>query len=267
MKNQPKTTDFSGQLIFLGTGTSVGVPAVGCPCDVCASTNSKNKRLRSSVILGLPEGNLLIDTTPDLRTQLLRENIGLVHAVCHTHEHADHLMGLDDLRLFPFYLGHPVPLYCEASVEKQIRMSFAYSFSEQEPTHAGATPELEFIPIETGTFPILGTSLTGFRLHHGPFRVLGFRIGNIAYCTDTNKIPEESWPALADLDVLIVDALRGRHHPTHFSLEESLEVIEQLQPKRAYLTHISHALEYEKTSEQLPGNVALAYDGLRLPLT
>jgi len=266
MKNQPKTTDFSGQLIFLGTGTSVGVPAVGCPCDVCASTNSKNKRLRSSVILGLPEGNLLIDTTPDLRTQLLRENIGLVHAVCYTHEHADHLMGLDDLRLFPFYLGHSVPLYCEALVEKQIRKAFAYSFSDQEPTHAGATPELEFIPIETGVFPILGTSITGLRLHHGPFCVLGFRIGNIAYCTDTNNIPEESWPALADLDILIVDALRERHHPTHFTLEESLGVIERLQPKQAYLTHISHELEYEKTSEQLPDNVALAYDGLRLPL-
>ena len=176
-------------------------------------------------------------------------------------------MGLDDLRLFPFYLGHPIPLYCEAAVEKRIRKSFDYAFSDHEPTHVGATPDLQFKQVGTGTFPLLGASITGFRLHHGRFKVLGFRIGNIAYCTDTNHIPPQSMPLLEDLDVLILDALRDRPHPTHFSLQESLAVIEQLQPKQSFLTHISHELEHEKTSAMLPENVELAYDGLRLPLT
>lgn len=267
MSSQVKTIDFSGELIFLGTGTSVGVPALGCPCEVCGSSNPKNKRLRSSLVLGLPEGNLLIDTAPDLRSQLLRENIGLIHATLFTHEHADHLMGLDDLRLFPFYLGHPIPLYCEAAVERRIRKSFDYAFSDHEPTHVGATPDLQFKQVGTGTFPLLGASITGFRLHHGPFEVLGFRIGNIAYCTDTNCIPPQSLSLLEGLDVLILDALRARPHPTHFSLQESLAVIEQLQPRQSFLTHISHELEHEKTSAMLPENVELAYDGLRLPLT
>jgi phosphoribosyl 1,2-cyclic phosphate phosphodiesterase len=267
MSRRVKTIDFSGELIFLGTGTSVGVPALGCPCEVCGSPNPKNKRLRSSLVLGLPEGNLLIDTAPDLRSQLLRENIGLVHAVLFTHEHADHLMGLDDLRLFPLYLGHPIPLYCEATVERRIRKSFDYAFSDHEPTHVGATPDLQFKQVGTETFPLLGASITGFRLYHGPFEVLGFRIGNIAYCTDTNHIPPQSLLLLEGLDVLILDALRARPHPTHFSLQESLAVIEQLQPKQAFLTHISHELEHEEISAQLPENVELAYDGLRLPLT
>ena len=267
MRKRVKTVDFRGQLIFLGTGTSVGVPAVGCPCEVCASTNQKNKRLRASVALGLPDGNLLIDTTPDLRTQLLRENIGVVDAVLFTHAHADHLMGLDDLRLFPFYLGHAVPLYCESAVEERIRKSFDYAFNEPKSQHQGATPNLEFHSIEPGTVSLLGVTVVGLRLRHGPFQVLGFRVGNVAYCTDTNGIPEETWPMLADLDVLVLDALRDRAHPTHFSLTEALAVIEKLRPRRAYLTHICHELEHEHTSAGLPQNVQLAYDGLRLPLT
>jgi phosphoribosyl 1,2-cyclic phosphate phosphodiesterase len=267
MKKKVKTVDFRGELIFLGTGTSVGVPAIGCPCAVCGSTNKKNKRLRASIALGLPEGNLLIDTTPDLRMQLLRENIGVINAVVFTHEHADHLMGLDDLRLFPFYLGHPVPLYCEPHVEERIRKSFDYAFIEHPTSHPGAIPQLEFRQIHPGPFSLLGTELIGFRLHHGTFNVMGFRIGNIAYCTDTNAIPDEAWPLLAGLDVLVLDALREKPHPTHFCLDESLAIIEQLKPKRALLTHICHDLEYEQTQARLPSGVDLAYDGLRLPLT
>ncbi len=266
MKKKVKTVDFTGQLIFLGTGTSVGVPAVGCPCDVCGSQNPKDKRLRASVILGLPEGNLLIDTTPDLRTQLLRENIGVVSAVVFTHEHTDHLMGLDDLRLFPFYLGHSVPLYCEEHVEDRIRKSFDYAFSDQPPSHAGAVPQLEFRRIQPGSFSLLGAELIGFRLEHGKFSVLGFKIGKIAYCTDTNGIPEETWPLLEGLDVLVLDALQSRPHPTHFCVEESLAVIEKLRPRQAYLTHICHDLGHEKTEADLPDGVALAFDGLRIPL-
>lgn len=261
-----KTVDFRGQLIFLGTGTSVGVPAIGCPCSVCGSDNPKNKRLRTSIALGLPEGNLLIDTTPDLRMQLLREHIGVVHAVVFTHEHADHVMGLDDLRLFPFYLGHPIPLYCEPDVEDRIRKSFDYAFSKKPPSHPGAIPQLEFRSIQPGTFSLLGSKIIGFRLKHGAFNVMGFRIGNIAYCTDTNHIPDEAWPLLQGLDVLVLDALRKKPHATHFCIEQSLEVIDRLKPKRALLTHISHDLEHEQTEAELPEGVGLAYDGLRLLL-
>jgi phosphoribosyl 1,2-cyclic phosphate phosphodiesterase len=262
------TTDFQGQMILLGTGTSVGVPTIGCGCAVCRGGHPRNQRTRCSAILGLPEGNALIDTPPDLRTQLLREGVGIVHAVVYTHEHADHLFGLDDVRVLQFYLGRPVPLYCEATVEQRIRQSFNYAFVDQEPTHAGAVPQLEFHRIQTEPFGLLGVRFTPIRLKHGPrFEVLGFRVGNIAYCTDTNAIPPESLPLLADLDVLVLDALRDRPHATHFSLEEAVAVSRQLAPRRTVLTHVSHELDYEFTNARLPAGIELAYDGMRIPLS
>jgi len=262
------TKDISGELIVLGTGTSVGVPSLGCGCDVCRSDNPRNKRTRCSVVMGLREGNLLIDTPPDLRTQLIREGIGVVHSVIYTHEHADHLMGLDDLRLFPFYLGHAVPLYCESVVEARIRKSFSYAFSDREPTHAGAVPKLEFRPISTEPFMALGEQITPIRLRHGPrFDTLGFRIGNIAYCTDVNEIPEQSWSLLDGLDVLVLDALRERPHVTHFSLDEAIEAARRTGAKQVYFTHICHELDHEATNRRLPAGMSLAYDGLRIPLS
>lgn len=261
------SADITGQLVFLGTGTSVGVPTMGCGCPVCLSTNPRNKRLRSSIILGLPEGNLLIDTTPDLRTQFLREGLGVAHAVAYTHEHADHLFGLDDLRMFSFRIGGPVPLYCEPHVERRIRQSFDYAFSDGPQSHAGAVPKLEIRTIGLEPFEVLGTTVQPLRLLHGPnYEVLGFRFGNIAYCTDTNFIPEETFQKLAGVEVLILDALRTQPHPTHFNLAGALEAIARIAPQRALLTHISHDLEYEQTNRLLPAGVELAYDGLRLPL-
>ena len=262
------TTDIFGQLILLGTGTSVGVPSIGCPCDVCGSSDPKDKRTRCAVIAGLPQGNLLIDTPPDMRQQLLREKIGIVHAVLYTHEHADHLFGLDDLRLFPFYLGHGVPLYCDEQVENRIRKSFDYAFPSEEPTHTGAVPQLTFQRIGAEPFEVLGARITPVKLKHGPkFDVLGFRIGNVAYCTDTNGIPPESMALLQGLDVLILDALRPRPHVTHFSLDEAIEVARQLQPKRTIFTHISHDLGHAATNALLPARMELGYDGQRVPLT
>jgi phosphoribosyl 1,2-cyclic phosphate phosphodiesterase len=203
-----------------------------------------------------------------LRTQLLRERIGIIHAVVYTHDHADHLYGLDDLRLFPFYLGHPVPVYCEPIVERRIRRSFDYAFSNEEPTHVGAAPALDIRSISTTPFSVLGVPIVPIRLRHGPrFEVLGFRIGNIAYCTDTNEIPMESWPLLEGLDVLILDALRLRPHATHFSLDEAVEVAKTLKPQQTYFTHVSHELDYTATNARLPKRMALAYDGMRIPLT
>lgn len=269
MKKEPfSPRDIKGQLVVLGTGTSVGVPALGCGCDVCRSDHPGNKRTRCSVILGLPEGNLLIDTAPDMRQQLLRERIGIVHAVAYTHEHADHIFGLDDLRLFPFYLGHAVPLYCEDFVAQRLTTSFDYAFSTIEQTHPGAIPQLDLRPISLEPIEVLGSQLIPLRLFHGPrFKVLGFRFGNVAYCTDTNQIPDESLDKLRDLDVLIIDGLRHEPHPTHFSVDESLEVIEKLRPRKAYLTHCSCKLDYEKTNAYLPEHVKMAHDGLVIPLT
>ena len=263
----PRTTDVAGQLVFLGTGTSVGVPCIGCGCPVCTSDNPKNKRLRCSLVLGLPEGNLLIDTTPDLRTQLLREGIGIAHAVLFTHDHADHVFGLDDVRMFAYYLGGPLPAYCEDFVEARIRKSFDYAFTPEAATYGGGVPQLAFRRIATEPFAVLGQRIVPLRLGHGRFRVLGFRIGNVAYCTDTNSIPDESKPMLEGLDVLILDALRAKPHPTHFTLSEAVAAAEQFRPKRTLFTHMSHDFEHEATNAALPPGMALAYDGLRLPLT
>ncbi|MFV1965980.1 MAG: MBL fold metallo-hydrolase [Pirellulaceae bacterium] len=268
MANSPVTKNILGELILLGTGTSVGVPSIGCGCSVCQSEDPRNKRTRCSSVLGLPDGNLLIDTAPDLRSQLLREGIGVVHAVVYTHEHADHIFGLDDVRIFQFYLDHPLPIYCEENVEQRIRQSFNYAFRDQEPTHRGAVPKLVLRQITSAPFEVLGARLIPIRLKHGPrFDVFGFRIGNVAYCTDTNEIPERSWPLLEGLDVLVLDALRDRPHATHFSLEEAVDVARRLKAKRTLLTHISHELDHATTNARLPCGIELAHDGQRVPLT
>jgi phosphoribosyl 1,2-cyclic phosphate phosphodiesterase len=202
-----------------------------------------------------------------MREQLLREEIGLVHAVLYTHEHADHIFGLDDLRLMQFYLGGPVPLYCEAAVEERIRKSYDYAFSSVASTHVGAVPQLEFRRITTAPFEVLGAQITPVRLRHGPrFDVLGFRIGDVAYCTDVNAMPDESKSLLAGLDVLVLDALRHDVHTTHFSLEEAIEVARELRPRQTFFTHMSHDLEHEATNAALPAGMALAFDGQRISL-
>jgi len=255
------------EVVFLGTGTSVGVPAIGCDCSVCTSDDPKNSRTRCAIVLRLAQGNLLIDTPPDLRLQLLREKIPLIHSVLFTHEHADHLFGLDDLRLFPFRLGHAVPLYCQSHVEARIRHSFDYAFIDRQPTHPGATPQFEFVTIDEAAFQVLGVEVLPIPMKHGPhFDVLGFRIGGFAYCTDTNFIPDASMERLQGVDTFILDSLRYRPHPTHYCVEEALKIIEQVRPRVAYLTHISHDLDHGPAESILPEHVHLAYDGLRLPL-
>lgn len=268
LKKYPHTVDITGQMILLGTGTSVGVPSLGCGCPVCTGGHPKNQRTRCSAIVGLPEGNLLIDTAPDLRHQLIREGIGVVHAVVYTHEHADHIFGLDDLRLFQFYLGHPVPLYCEPGVESRLRHSFDYAFSDKKHTHSGAVPSLQFHTIGHKPFEVLGQTVIPIPLKHGPrFDVFGFRIGNVAYCTDVKTIPDDSWELLQGLDVLVLDALRPQPHPTHMHLEQSIEVAKRLAPRQTYFTHCSCFLDFESTNRILPDQIRLSHDGLRIPLT
>ena len=197
------------RLIVLGSGTSVGVPMIGCDCDVCASENPRTKRTRSSVLVELPQGNVLIDTLPEMRGNS-REKIKIVHAIVHTDYHADHLFGLDDARLFPKYTNAPVPIYCEQDTEETIRGTFEYAFDRNsEIIPFGGLPKMLFKRIGPGRpFEILGQSILPIRLDHGRFRVLGFRFGDLAYCTDVNNIPDESWPLLRGLDTLVLDAFR-----------------------------------------------------------
>jgi phosphoribosyl 1,2-cyclic phosphate phosphodiesterase len=248
---------------FLGTGTSTGVPMLGCQCRVCTSDDPRNQRYRCSVLIRTPAGNLLIDTPPELRLQLLRTHTPAVHAVVFTHFHADHLFGLDDIRPMPHWIGGPVPLYCTADVEEVIRKAFAYAFLDpDDPRAYGYRPQMTFHRIAEEPFEVLDQTLVPIPLLHATLNVLGFRIGNTAYCTDVSEIPERSWPLLEGLDVLVLDALRFRPHPAHFTIDEALEVIARVRPKQAYLTHMSHDIDHETVTHKLPTGVELAYDGL-----
>jgi phosphoribosyl 1,2-cyclic phosphate phosphodiesterase len=214
-------------------------------------------------LIRVPEGNLLIDTSPELRLQLLREKVKLIHAVLYTHYHADHLYGLDDLRPLSWRLGHNIPLYCTDEVGVKIREAFAYAFGpDSDKQMPGAVPKLQLCRITQEPFVVLGQFITPIPLIHAQFDVFGYRIGNMAYCTDVNRIPEASWSRLQGLRILVLDALRFRPHPAHFSLDEALAVIAKLKPERALLTHLGHDLDYEAITQRLPANVELAYDGL-----
>lgn len=256
-----------GEMILLGTGTSHGVPVIGCRCPVCRSDNPRNQRTRTGVAVQVPEGTFLIDTSPELRIQLLREKIDLVHAAVYTHSHADHIFGLDDLRLFGYYLKRPIPLYCEEIVEQQIRAAYSYAFQPPDPEiHVGAIPMLEIRRIGLEPFELCGMMVQPIRLWHGKLAVLGYRVGNVAFCTDVSRIPEESFPLLEGLETLVIDALRDIPHATHFGIPQALEVVERVRPQRTYLTHASHHLEYVATNARLPQGVEMSYDGLRIPL-
>lgn len=264
---EDSVSEFQSQMILLGTGTSNGVPMVGCHCEVCQSQNPRNKRTRTGALVQAPHGNLLIDTPPELRLQLIREQIDLVHAVIFTHGHADHVFGLDDLRLFGYYLQKPVPLYCDELTTRRIRTSFDYCFVESDlNNHPGARPQLNLHALGMEPLDLLGLTIRPIRLWHGELPILGFRINNVAFCTDVSRIPDESWPLLESLDALVIDALREKPHPTHFSVGQALEVIERVRPKRAWLTHISHQLDHDATNARLPAGVELAYDGLKILL-
>jgi phosphoribosyl 1,2-cyclic phosphate phosphodiesterase len=197
----------------------------------------------------------------------VRERIGLVHALLYTHGHADHLFGLDDVRIFPRYLGREMPVYCEERVERAIRRSFDYAFDPVVQHYpAGGIPKLTFRRISTRPFEVLGTRVVPVRLVHGRYDVLGFRFGDVAYCTDVKSIPPESMELLRGLDVLILDCLRHEPHVTHMNVKEALETVRQLAPRQTLLTHMSHNMEHDRTNAELPPGVELAYDGLRVPL-
>ena len=251
-------------LTFLGTGTSVGVPVIGCSCLVCLSDNPRNQRYRSSVLVRTDRGDILIDTGPEMRLQLVREKNTRIKAVIYTHYHADHILGIDDLRMVAFQLDQPVPLYCNEEVEKVIRQTFSYAFNNGDFPSRASIPRLEFHRIDRNPFEVLGQHIIPIPLIHGNFEVFGFRIGDMAYCTDVSYVPNSSWDLLAGIRVLIIDALRFKPHTAHLSLNEALEVIDRIGPDQAYLTHMSHEFDYNDLNPKLPVGVEMAYDGLTI---
>lgn len=256
------------EMVIMGTGTSIGVPVVGCQCSVCLSSNPRNRRTRTGVLVRAPEGEFIIDAGPELRLQLVRERATLIRAALMTHAHADHIMGIDDLRIFGFQLNSSVPLYCEETVEQQIRQTFSYAFTDPSThSHQYAAPRLRFERIAPAEeLNILGLSVQTIRLKHGELPILGFRMADVAFCTDVSTIPAESKALLQGLKVLVIDTLRRDPHPTHLHLDAALRLINQLKPRKAYLTHMSHELDYDQLRAALPDGIEPAYDGLKIPL-
>lgn len=254
------------KLTVLGSGTSTGVPVLGCHCAVCSSVEPRNHRTRCSVLLEWSGRKVLVDTATDFRQQALREGIEQLDAVLYTHAHADHVHGIDDLRTFTLMTGNAIPVYASHGVLDRIQGLFSYIFSEEEVS--GYRPRLQVNEV-SGAFDLFGQKVTPIPLVHGPGESFGYRIGNLAYMVDCSAIPESSWSLLEGLDVLIIDALRFREHDSHFSINEAIEVARQLGVKKTLLTHLTHDIDYPRHSAGLPAGVEFAYDGqsLTLPLT
>src|SRR6185295_1452748 len=247
------------QVVVLGSGTSHGVPMIACDCPVCTSPDARDKRTRPSILIRAAGASLLVDTSPELRLQCLANDVRRVDAVLFTHHHIDHVAGLDDLRRFNWIQKAPIPLYGQQATLDRLASMFEYVF-DPDPAYPSAIPQLSRHPI-SGPFQIGDCAITPIPLLHGRLPILGFRIGDFAYCTDVSEIPADSWPLLAGLDVLVLDALRNRPHPTHFNLEQAVDHAGRIGARQTYFTHIAHELMHEPTNRELPSGMALAHDG------
>jgi len=247
---------------FLGTGTSHGVPMIGCRCATCRSTDPRDTRTRPSIAVEFPGGaRVLVDTAPDLRAQALRAGIDRVDAILFTHCHADHVMGLDEIRRFNVLQAQAVPCYGDRRTLGEIRRTFAYIFEADD--EGGGVPRVRLHPVE-GPFSIASREFIPVPIWHGRRSILGYRTGGFAYLTDCSGIPRESEALLEGLDTLVIDALRQRPHPTHFTVAQAVEAASRLGPRRTYLTHICHDLPHEATNAALPDGIRLAHDGLTI---
>lgn len=255
------------KLIFLGTGTSQGIPVIGCRCEVCLSDDARDKRLRSSVLLKIgQDAPLVIDCGPDFRYQMLRSDTTALEAVLLTHEHYDHTAGLDDLRPFGFITGEPVRIFARESLLTTLRHRLPYAFSEHP--YPGA-PQFQTYPLEWNQpFSIKNYKILPLEVLHGNLHITGFKIGeHLAYITDANGLPEATARSLQDIPILVINALHHRPHHAHFTLEQTIKQIEVLNPGRAYLIHMSHHMGlHAAVSRQLPDTIELAYDGLEIEI-
>ncbi len=254
------------KITVLGSGTSSGVPTIGCSCAVCLSADPRDKRLRPSILIGYPEGdiarNIVVDTTPDFRAQILRARPPRLDAVVYTHWHADHILGLDDVRPFNYHQQTRIPIYASHQAFAVIERVFAYVFDDRK--RGTSVPQLDVHLIDETPFDVFGLRFEPIPLTHGKDTIFGFRFGNVAYLTDHNEIPESSLARLEGLDVLFLDALRHRPHPTHSTVEHSIETALKLRSKRTYFTHMCHDVSHAATEATLPPGVFLAYDGLEI---
>jgi phosphoribosyl 1,2-cyclic phosphate phosphodiesterase len=253
------------RITVLGSGTSSGVPTIGCTCATCASSDPRDHRLRPSVLVQYGGKNVLIDTTPDFRAQALRARIARVDAILFTHSHADHILGLDDVRPLNYHQKMAIPAYGTTATLEVVRRVFQYAF-DSEPTQS-SVPRVDLRTITEEPFELFGIEVVPVPVMHGSGVTLGFRFGDAAYLTDHSEIPEDSKRKLRGLDVLFLDALRHRPHPTHSTVAQSLASVEELQPRRAFFTHICHDLPHAQTEAGLPPHVRLAYDGLEIEVS
>jgi phosphoribosyl 1,2-cyclic phosphate phosphodiesterase len=252
------------KVTFLGTGTSQGVPIIACSCKVCTSVNKKDKRLRSSIMFSYNQKNIVVDTGPDFRQQMLKYQFTHLDAILFTHAHRDHVSGLDDIRGFNFAMKQAIDVYCEPIVEQAIRREFYYAF--QEPKYPGV-PEMNLIELGENSFSLFNKTVIPIRVFHHKLPVLGFRIDDFVYITDANEIPESEFEKLTGCKVLVLNALRHEQHISHFTLNQAIEIVNRVKPKQAYFTHISHQLGlHDEVNRKLPPNMFLAYDGLVLNL-
>ncbi len=254
------------ELLFLGTGTSAGVPMIGCHCEVCSSKDPHDHRTRPSVVISYDQTRVLVDTTPELRLQCVANGVDRIDAVVYTHAHADHIMGLDDVRRFNAILGGPLDVWADAKTHASLSRCFGYAFREPQPEQKVFRPHLVPRTID-GPFEIAHRGWLPIPLLHGDMPVLGFRVGRLAYCTDVSEIPDPTFALLEDLEVLVLDALQPQRHTTHFSLEEAVECARRIGAKQTLFTHIAHRMAHEPTNRALPENMKLAYDGQRVAAT
>jgi phosphoribosyl 1,2-cyclic phosphate phosphodiesterase len=250
------------KVTFLGTGTSQGVPVIACECSVCSSPDSKDKRLRSSIMVEQNGKTIVVDTGPDFREQMLRHQVKQLDAILYTHAHRDHLSGLDDIRGFNFKMKRAIDVYCEKNVEAAIRKEFFYAF--EEPKYPGV-PEMNLHQITLEPFQVLGIPIIPIQVFHHRMKVLGFRFGDFVYITDANRIEPEELEKMKGCKVLVLNALRREEHISHFTLKEAVDLVNLLNPEAAYFTHISHQLGlHQEVEDELPAHIHLAYDGLEL---
>jgi phosphoribosyl 1,2-cyclic phosphate phosphodiesterase len=252
-------------VLVLGTGTSHGVPMIGCDCGTCTSTDPRDRRTRASILITTPDGvAVLVDTTPDLRSQALSHNVRRVDAIAYTHSHADHVMGLDDVRRFNVLQKSAIPCYGDERTIGDLRRIYSYIFDPHTP-RGGGLPHVHPVRV-MGEFCIGQSTFIPVPLMHGSRSILGYRVGAFAYLTDCSDIPDASWPMLQGVRTLMLDALRYRPHPTHLSVDQALAIVERIAPERAYFTHMCHDLPHAATCARLPTGVELAYDGLALEI-